>query len=773
MRLFTFCLVYCLTLLLVTAPLQADEFSGEVRTALSDLKVDRANGLDFFSIDEAGTLGTPGSPSLPCRMINVALPTGAAVTGVEIESALFEELDAFFHVAPNPLPRRRCVQPVGNPFIEDPGVYGRDAWYPSALIEKVAEWDLAGQDFVTIRLNPVRYNPATGRVALAKKMVYTVRYQVDPQVTRKTFNFSERVRAFTLARLTRMAVNPEDVTLPAWKSHRSRALAPGDFEYVIITTTAFSDDFEPLMDHYTQTGVPTEIVTTDYIYANYTGSDNADRIRSFVIDANATWGTIYFLVGGDSGQVPYQVWTIEGDDIPNDTHLEDFDDDWIIEVYVGRAPVDSSSQITTFLNKTLDYIVSPPSGFGEEALFMGFDSDSATFGEKLFNYIINKWLPTWTDLDKEYDSESGRHESDVKSYINSGENLIGHDDHCNWNQLGVGSYRHHDELTISECQAFSNGDRQSIMMSTGCYPGAFDYSDCWGEEFVKDSNGGGIGFVGNTRYGWYMPGFPASYSGKYVQKFFKVIWEPTYNNYHAGEAVGECRNDYYPTDFTYRYCLAEINLLGDPALPLWTDVPGTLSVTHDATIGTGSQSFSVNVRAGGSNLEGALVCLWKGDEVYERATTNSAGNVDITIDPATTGTMDVTVTAQNQLIHYGSCTVTGGGPLDMEVDIALSGSAFQRGDTLGYDLTVTNNTAGQLTTWLWTNITLPNSNTYPGSGYLDGPISVTVNGNSSDVWNYSKTVPGIAPFGSYVFNAYIGPNPAIDDEDHAAFDITP
>jgi len=108
----------------------------------------------------------------------------------------------------------------------------------------------------------------------------------------------------------------------------------------------------------------------------------------------------------------------------------------------------------------------------------------------------------------------------------------------------------------------------------------------------------------------------------------------------------------------------------------------------------------------------------------------------------------------------------------MEVGIGVDSSTYQRGDTVYYDVTVTNNTTGQLTTTMWTNVTLPNSSIYPGSGYLNGPMSITVNGSSSDVWNFSRNIPGIAPIGSYSLNAYIGPNPGIDDQDSAAFNIT-
>lgn len=760
-----------LLFLLSAVPLAADEFMGEIKTAPSDLMLIRSGGLDFVSLTESGMVFETGCPAVPCREINVALPTGSVVTGVEVVDALFTELPGEYDLAPCTRPRRVSNPGAGNSFVKNPAIYGTDAFYPAAQIKKLSQWDLAGQEFVTVRLNPVRFNPVTGKLALAEKMVYRIVYSTDPGAVRKTYNFSSRVRARTMSRLEKMAVNPEAVTIPPYAGSGSRALAPGDFEHIIITTSSLAADFEPVKDYRTSIGMPSDIVTLDWIYANYSGSDNQERIQNFVIDAHSTWGTIYFFLGGDTGQIPYRSTTIQGDSIPNDTYLADYDRDFRCEVYVGRAPVDNSSQISTLWGKTYDMETNPPAGYGDEAFLMGFDLDSSHKDEKLMNYIISHWLPAWTDLSKEYDSESGGHENDVDGYVNDGQVLIGHSDHCNWDVVGVGSYRHGSHLSISECQAFSNGSKQSIMKTLGCWPGAFEKNDCWGEEFVKDSNGGGIGFVGNSRYGWYSPGFVLAYSGRTLNKFFKVIWDEEYLCSHAGEALGEARNDFWPEPGYYQYIFTELNLQGDPAATIWTDVPSTPTVVFDTSISTGWQSYLVNVSSGGSSVEGALVCVQKGTEVYERGTTDSSGNVTLDIDPATTGTMTVTVSGLNLLPTVGSCTVSGGPP-DLEVDIVLDNTTYQRGTQISYDVTVTNNTTGQLTTSMWTNVTLPDFSVYPGSGYLDGPVSVTVNGNDNEILNFSRIIPAIAPAGSYSFNVYVGPAPGYDDEDHEAFTVT-
>jgi hypothetical protein len=46
-------------------------------------------------------------------------------------------------------------------------------------------------------------------------------------------------------------------------------------------------------------------------------------------------------------------------------------------------------------------------------------------------------------------------------------------------------------------------------------------------------------------------------------------------------------------------------------------------------------------------VEGALVCVWKGDEVYAADTTDANGEVSFSIDPTTTGTMYLTISAHN------------------------------------------------------------------------------------------------------------------------------
>ena len=573
----------------------ASSFTGEAVFSPRDLVFARKAGFDVLTLKDADPVALPGRPMLPAVEVDVALPRGAVVSGVRLLDARFVEIGGTFDVIPCPRPRRIDNPPLGNPFIKDAATYGRNAFFPEKAVEEAGTWNLAGQEFVTVRLFPVGYNPVSGKVRLAEFLSYEVFYDVDPGRSARTYNFSPRVRALYRDMLRQRAVNPGAVSIPAGTGGGGRSLPPGDYEYVVVTNTAFENAFDPLVKYYTRIGIPAKVVTTSWIAANYSGGSLEEQIRAFIADANAAWGTIYVLIGGDTGQVPCRAVSPDGDDMPNDTYYADYDGDWKIEVYVGRAPADSTAEIDTFVSKILAYMVTPPAGFGDEVFMMGFDLDSSTPSEELMKYIHDNYMPSWADYDSEYDSEPGSHLDDCRNYMNSGHSVTNHSDHSGTDCVGIGYINHGTLFFNGDAASFTNGGRTGVFYTLGCWPGNYAAQDCFGEELVKNPGGGAVAFVGNSRYGWYVVGSNNYYSSKYDKKFFKALWVG--NHYRVGETLGESKNDAFPKDSLERYVFTELNLQGDPAMPLWTLVPGDYTCTFDKTIGTGPQSFTVNVKA--------------------------------------------------------------------------------------------------------------------------------------------------------------------------------
>ena len=650
----------CVFLCVAVPTAYCGDYKGKIECSLDDLKFEKCAGFDKILYKEAIYTAVPGAPALPLIRVNVAIPTDATVQGVTVLSVDSMEIAGLYDVMPVTEPIKMTGAPPDNAFFKDPGIYNRDAYYPGIDAEVISTWDKVGQDFVTLSFYPVQYNPMAQRLTLATRIDFEVTYEESEDPVHETYNLSEKNRSYCLEKLKSAAINPEDVNdLPAYVPDTSlgRALSPGDYEYVIITTSSFEPYFQALADWRTQMGMPAKIVTTTWIYANYNATYNYGKIKNFVQDAHSTWGTMFFLLGGDTSYVPHHTRYVMGYNVANDTYYSDYDGDWICEVYVGRACVNGSSQATTFVDKVLTYEKNPPI-YGRKLFFMGFDLDNYTDAEDCKIFIDNNYLDSYANLYTEYDSEGGGHESDVKAYINSGKNLINHADHGEVDLVGVGLTNHGTYLSSSEAQAFTNGTMYCNFVTLSCLSGSYHQS-CWGEHLVRDDHGG-ITFVGNSSYGLYYQGNTNGLSFLYDQKWWQVLYQN--NAYRAGETLACALNKVYPGDATHKYLFTEWNLLGDPGLHFWTRNPLVIDVTYDSQINTGSQSYQVNVKREGLNYEGALVCAMKGDEVYDYSVTGPLGIVTLSIDPTTSGTMTLTVTGKNCGHFEGQVTVSSTQP---------------------------------------------------------------------------------------------------------------
>jgi len=657
-------------LLILCPALGAGDFTGKAGFSLQELNIIEAYGYDFVRYEGAITSPDVGAPALPVVQKDVAIPWDAEVQGIYVLHVDTVVIEGVFDVAPATRPVKVSDPRQDNdPYIKDPLIYRRDAFYPGSQAEFITTWDLAGQKMAKIAFHPVRYNPVTGKLLLATSiefcLLWTPASQPSAQVT---LNLTQSSKLYYDRFLKRKALNPDAVSIPAFSGSVGRALPPGQYEHVIITPQSFENEWVDLVQWRTRKGCPGMVVSKEYILANYSGGSDQEMIRNFVMDAHAAWGAMFFLIGADGGnggsEMPYHEKTfpsVDPDSVPNDTYYADYDGDYVVDVHVGRASVTDSAEIGQFIDKVLSYEKTPAlSNYCANALHLGFDLDSKTAGEETKEYIYSNHIPAHINFITEYDSESGGHLSDVIAYMNDGPNLLNHIDHCNWSVWGMGYVNHGELMYDSEVNSLTNGWKLINFYTLGCFASAWEHGESLSETFMRRVGNGGVSFTGNTRYGWYAQGHIDLYSSAYDIAWWKVLFD--YNDYRVGETLSAHKNDFYPPNDYYEYIYTELNLLGDPAMPLWTDDPAALTVACDDPIFTGAQGYAVNVQSGGTGLEDALVCLWKGEEIYDHDTTDSSGDVDFTIDPVTTGAMLVTVTAQNHVPYEGSVAVSSSAP---------------------------------------------------------------------------------------------------------------
>lgn len=101
-------------------------------------------------------------------------------------------------------------------------------------------------------------------------------------------------------------------------------------------------------------------------------------------------------------------------------------------------------------------------------------------------------------------------------------------------------------------------------------------------------------------------------------------------------------------------------------------------------------------------------------------------------------------------------------------------TAIPRGGTLGIQATVTSNTDKTGSLLFATKVTLPNGNKYPPSGFLFGPISVSLDPYQLKSGHLSHAIPLTAPLGIYTYHGYVGNyDPGNYSECHFNFEVTP
>ncbi|MBN2055797.1 hypothetical protein JW905_12790, partial [bacterium] len=430
---------------------------------------------------------------------------------------------------------------------------------------------------------------------------------------------------------------------------REAALLDQSMAYLVITSDALAGVFADLVEWKRVKGLSAGIKTVSWVLSNYPGVDDAEKLRNCIIDAYENWHTEYVLLGGDTGVVPFRAafamdceagMAVDENDIPCDLYFAALDGDWnadgdgifgevtdevdlLAEICVGRAPVSDSPQARAFVDKTIAYEADPAPGYQTDALFLSgiLWANPYTDGAVASDMIDDQCVPARFDpITKLYQSAGDLNPAAAIAAMNDGPALVNHIGHAWYSSMSVNG-----SITRGNVDALVNGDRQFIISSIGCWPAALD-RDAIAEHFLYNPVGGAIAFIGNSRYGWGSPGNPGFGYSDVIQR---EVWCQLLDLGHTrpGAALAEAKAVFAPfaaDENVYRWIQYELNLLGDPELAAWIDLPVTPSVTHPVEIPMAG-SFHVIVATAAGFVEGASVAVGNGVDVSMAQVTDRAG----------------------------------------------------------------------------------------------------------------------------------------------------
>jgi hypothetical protein len=610
-----------------------------------------------------------GAPQLPVQCCDIALPYGARITGVNILDADYMVLEGEYLLRPVPAPVILSQKEITVTTEPRDDIYGSSIPYPVSCIDFKGSGVLDKQAIAELLFYPCQYIPAHKRIRVYTRVTLDIVYEGGTKLPAR------------MPGVQSIVANPQDITIiPPMQRN-------GEFEYVIITNQVMDTVFQRLADWKTKKGIRAEVRTVSWIYANYTGEDNVAQIRNY-LKTLADSSTQYCLLGGDVDVLPCRyayamscsagIWPGREDTMPSDLYFGDFQGTWdydndgsygeiedSVDLYpdilVGRAPVNTIAEAQKFVEKVLVYECNPDLTYLEKAMFSAdiLWSNPYTDMGVHKNRIENESFPPWYTVTKLYHSLGNLSPAAFCNALEQGQSLINHDGHGWIDVMGAGTgYLHNDDF-----EDLTNAPYYGILISIGCWTTAFDFGSI-AEAFVNSTNGGGVAFIGNSSYGWGSPGNPGhGYSDRFDSRFFYSLLQE--DNYHLGSALAHCKIHYIPFSReknVYRWHQYQLNLLGDPELPVWTALPETLEVSAPQTIGIGNNHILITVRALGTGLpvDHALVCIMKGTETYASGYTDHTGSVFLDVTPTTTGSCDLTVTAHNYLMQESVIPVISG-----------------------------------------------------------------------------------------------------------------
>ncbi len=615
------------------------------RFSARDLEIKTTARGVLINLPDAEPYGTPGAPALPKIGVNISLPEGTKATGLNIIELELETLPGTYSISSCQPP---AILSSSTPrFVEnDPAIYNLNQFYPEDFCSITGQGVMRGKPLVSLLLTPVQFLPSQGKLRLVKRLKIEMGYEKTKRV-----DFADN----------------------------------GPLEHLIVTNQEMEPTFQRLSLWRQNTGLSSKIRQIEWITENYPGRDNAEKLRTYLQICARDSGLKFLLLGGDTDIIPFRKAFAfacsarlhpREDSLPCDLYFSDLDGTWdenhngvfgevfdavdlYPDIYVGRAPVNSTQQAEVFVNKILNYENSLYNDYLNHALFSAAVlwnepyTDEAIAKER----IKERHLPSYYDVLKLYESQMTVTIDTALALLNSGSGIFNHCGHGWIDALGLSQQA---TLRNHHIDGLANLNRQGIGYSIGCWTNAFDF-DAIAEHFVLNPNGGGVAFIGNSSYGWGAPGNPGfGYSDRFDARFFYELFNSSAT---IGEILARTKTHFIPFSQeanVYRWHQFCLNLLGDPAMPVHTDTLAPLLVSKPLRLPTGKDLTRITVLDKKGPVAHATVTIRKENETFVRAVTGPDGTALLKPNCLTPGWARLFVVAKNHRPYQDSIPVLTG-----------------------------------------------------------------------------------------------------------------
>ncbi len=715
---------------------------------LNEVKTPHGSGFTV-SVAEATPLMEKGAPDLPKLCASIIIPD-RAIMKIDVTSSSYTDYPGI-SIAPSKGNLTRDIDPSTVPF-EYGRPYSENKFYPGTLAGLRDPFILRDYRGQTVMVNPFVYNPVTKVLRVYSDI--TVR--VLQSSVGNGFNAFNRTSA------------PQKLDYNFAQVYNHQFLNTANVDYIplndygrmlIISHGPFMAAMQPFVQWKNHMGIKTEIVDVATI------GTTPEAIKAYVSNYYTANGLTFLMLIGDGPQIPTNTVDVAG---PSDNAYGYLvGNDHYPDIFVGRFSAENVEQVNTMVQRTIEYEQNPYTTTDWMPKGIGIGSDQGPGDDNEYDYqhirnIRTKLLGfTYTDVAELYDGSQGGEDQPgnptpamVSAKVNAGASIInycGHGSQTSWGTTGFSN---------TDVNQLGNNHMWPFILSVACVNGDFTNGTCFAEAWLRAKNSSGpTGAVATVMSTINQSWNPPMDGEDEMDDLLVGTYPDNIKRTFGGLTMNGCfrMNDDYGTDgndMTDTW-----TIFGDPSLLVRTAMPQAMTVTHDAQIFLGINTFVVNADA-----EGALVGLTLNDQFLGSGFVTN-GTVTISF-PAMQNpdTMHMVVTAFNKLPYETDVAVIpNNGPYLIYNGNQINDIAYNNNGLADYGESVTMNLS-------LTNIgVLPASNvllkitssdpfisiTDSTEVYAEVPAGDTTAVNDGFAFSLSSSIPDLHPI-SFHFEAISG-----------------
>jgi len=652
------------------------------------------NGSEYLKIShsQGGDLLDFGKPDLPVFSKLIAIPDKGEVS---LQILNYEEIS----IPVQPIYPRQQLQSESSrediEFFIDNNFYRSSALFPEDPVIISDPAVMRDHRVVNITVQPFQYNTENNTLRIITSMQLSVNSSGEEGINQKIGN-TKKSRAFepiykaSILNYDQLVVRDEEYQQPSYlfiyADDQLLDCHPGPY------------DLQGIMDWKHQKGFIVNSVSVDvignsettiynYIQNAYTSWENPPEYVCLVGDPSSLFDVACGFGGSYTGATDFEYTLLEGnDDYP--------------ELSIGRLSVDSENDMEVIASKIMNYEITPYTGSTEwfkDVLLIGDTAHGTGYSAIGTCLYVKEVIENNTNSYTFNEYYSGGFSSGFESSMNGG---IGYFNYRGW--MGMSGIDGFNMNTLS------NGFMLPFVVCITCNTGSYNYESVT-EDLLEAGTAlvprGAVAVIGTATTGTHTCFNNIVSGGIYDGIFNNQIYNPGNALIHGKLSL----INNYPTG-PYSYVedfLLWNNLMGDPSLELWTDIPQTFVVDYESQVSLGTNFIDVTVKnTGGRPLEDAWVTVLMGsDEIFATGYTDAAGEVRLEIDAQQTGTVTITATLHNFKTHQGTFSVIQDdlflNVLEVNIDDDNSGSSsgnnngiVNPGEDIELDVTLKNYGSG-------------------------------------------------------------------------------